>query len=90
MDAMDIKGTAKRKMTVFLLKMGKLYRSAQTRLHAIFLRISMVFTLVTKVINQERSHCRIALAQKRVVNRFYYPCRFALFRLGSAFWLQGS
>lgn len=87
---MDIKDTAKRKMTVFLLKMGELYRSAQTKLYALFLRISMVITLVTKIIKLERSRCRIALAQKRIINRFYYPCRFALFRLSSAFWLQGS
>lgn len=77
-------------MADFLRKIGKLYWSIQTRLHAILLRISMVIPLVEKVTDMERSPCRIALAQKRVVNRFYYPCKFALFRRSMAFWLQGG
>lgn len=87
---MDRKDTAKRKMTIFPQKMGKLYRSAQTKLHALFLRISMVITLVTKYIKQERSLCKTVLPGKRVVNMFYYPCKFALFRRSWAFWFQGN
>lgn len=89
---MNSKGTAKRKKTVFFLKTEELCRSAEwrTKLLALFLRISLPVPFITKVIKLERPLGRIALARKRIVNRFYYPCKFALFRLSSAFWLQGS
>ena len=76
-------------MPDLLRKIGKLYRSIQTRLHAILLRISIVVPLVKKITDMKRSPCRIALAQKRVVNRFYYPCKFALFRRRSSDRFQG-
>lgn len=77
-------------MPDFIRKIGKLYWSIQTRLHAILLRISMVIPLVEKVTDMERSPCRIALARKRVVNRFYYPHRFALFTGSWVFRFPGS
>lgn len=89
MDAMNSKGSVKRRMADLLRKIGELYRSIQTRLHAILLQISMIVPLVEKITDMERSPCRIALAQKRVVNRFYYPCKFALFRRCSADRFQG-
>lgn len=77
-------------MADFLRKIGKLYRSVQTRLQAILLRISMDVLLVKKVADMERSPFRIALAQKRVENRFHYPCKFALFRRCSTDRFQGN
>jgi len=81
MNAMDSKGTAKEKKTGFPHRMENLYRSLWMELHVLFLRISMVITLVMKVIKQEKSPCRIALAQKRVSRRIVHRRKFTVFTI---------
>lgn len=90
MDAMKTLDTAKSKMKLFFLSIRELFRSMRTKLHAGSLRISMTVPLVELTVNIYRTPCRIALARKRVTNSFYYPCKFALFRRSSAFWIQGN
>lgn len=68
-------------MADFFGKIGELYRSIQTRLHAILLRISIVVPLVAKVTDMERSPCRIALARKRVSSRIVYRRKFTVFTI---------
>lgn len=90
LDAMNTKGTAKEKKTGFTHRMEKLYRFIRMWLHVLFLRIFMVIILVRKVIKLEGSPCRIALARKRIVNRFYYPLRFATFPIRPVLRLLGN
>jgi len=90
MDAMKTLGTAKSKMKLFFLRVRELFRSMRTKQHACLLRISMTVPLVESTVRIDRSPFRITLARKRVINRFHYPCKFALFRRSSAFRLQGN
>ncbi|TYR34397.1 hypothetical protein FXV77_15345 [Sphingobacterium phlebotomi] len=76
---MNSKGTAKTRTTDFLHNIGELQLYIQVWLHALFLRISMVTVLVREYIFIRLPVYRIALAQKRVINRFYYPRKFAPF-----------
>lgn len=79
MDAMNSKGTAEMRTTDFLHYIGELQLYIQIWLHALFLRISMVTVLVKDTLFLQLPLYRIALAQQRVVNRFYYPRKFAPF-----------
>lgn len=86
---MNTKGKVE-KLTEFFQIIGELYYPTGILLYALFLRISMMPKLVATYKDFSALLGCISLAQKRVANRFYYPCKFALFTVCPIFWLQGS
>ena len=76
---MNSKGTAKTRTTDFLHYIGELQLYIQIWLHALFLRISIAVAIISEIRFLRQLPSRIALAQQRVVNQFYYPRKFAPF-----------
>lgn len=74
-------GDAQKRKASYFLNIGMLLQWLIKSLsHTLSLRIFMAISLVQIVVSKASPLCRIALARKRVVNRFYYPRRFAVFR----------
>lgn len=87
---MNSLGTAKKQRGDFRKEIARLYRSTSRKLHALLLRISKVLPRFNSVISVSVTPCYIALAPKRVIYRFWYPRKFALFTGIMVIWPLGG
>lgn len=78
------------RMTGFPKRLGKLYRSLWTGLQVMFLKMSVDFQLIADLTRMVMPIYRIAPARRTIVYLFYYPCKFAVFQIGTAYRFQGS